>query len=271
MMKKTISGICGALLLLSLSHAYGAEKPAGEAEPVVRKRGAFANPKTDNPDLPNVLLIGDSISIGYTPYVRGLLKDKADVYRIPTNGKNSSHGVEKLDGWLKMKSLKWDVIHFNWGLWDLCYRNPKSKTQGNRDKVNGTLTATTEEYAKNMEKIVARLKKTGATLIWCATTPVPEGEAGRRLGDDIKYNKIAEKIMKANGVLINDLHSHALLKLPETQTKKGDVHFTGPGYQHLATKVASEISAALAKASKKQSEPKAGAPKARAKRKKPKK
>ena len=56
----------------------------------------FAVAKVDNPDLPNVLLIGDSISIGYTAYVRWQLAGKADVYRIKGNAKTSSYGVEKL-------------------------------------------------------------------------------------------------------------------------------------------------------------------------------
>ncbi len=220
---------------------------ASKEELYLDRKLAFANPEVDNPDLPNVLLIGDSISIGYTAYVRRDLIGKADVYRIPTNAKNSAYGLEHLDDWLEMKSLKWDVIHFNWGLWDLCYRHPESKVQGNRDKVNGTLTETLEGYRSNMEEIVARLKQTDATLIWCTTTPVPEGEAGRKLGDDVKYNQVAAEIMKANNVRINDLHSHALLRLPETMIREGDVHFTEEGYIHLGSKVAKEVSAVLAK------------------------
>ena len=53
--------------------------------------------------------------------------------------------------------------------------------------------------------------------------------------------------MKENGIVINDLHSHALLKLPAIQIRKGDVHFTEQGYDYLAEKVALEISSALAK------------------------
>ena len=219
----------------------------GEDELYNRKREAFANPKKDNPELPNVLLMGDSISIGYTPYVRRALKKSVDVYRVPSNSRNSSFGLQKLDGWLKKKPGKWDIIHFNWGLWDLCYRHPKSKVQGQRDKVNGKLTATTEQYRANMEKIVARLKETGATLIWCNTTPVPAGEAGRKLGDDLIYNTIAKEIMEKNGVIINDLHSHALLKLPAIMTKPGDVHFTEEGNAHLARKVIKVIKANLPK------------------------
>tara|TARA_R110002072_G_scaffold302615_1_gene486847 strand:- start:135401 stop:136210 length:810 start_codon:yes stop_codon:yes gene_type:complete len=223
---------------------------ASKEELYLDRKEAFSNPKKDNPDLPNVLLIGDSISIGYTAYVRRQLKGKADVFRVPVNARNSVYGLAQLNKWLALESFKWDVIHFNWGLWDLCYRHPKSKTQGNRDKVNGTLTESLDGYRTNLEKIVARLKETEATLIWCATTPVPEGEAGRKTGDDLKYNQVAAEIMKANGVLINDLHSHALLKLPETMVREGDVHFTEPGYIHLADKVSRDISSAIAKQTK---------------------
>ena len=218
-----------------------------QAELYLDRKLAFANPEKDNPNLPNVLLIGDSISIGYTAYVRRQLQGKADVYRIPTNGRNSAYGAQNLDKWLAKQPLQWDVIHFNWGLWDLCYRHPESKVQGKRDKVKGTLTESLEGYRGNLEKIVARLKQTNAKLIWCATTPVPKGEAGRKLGDDLKYNQVAEQVMKASDVSVNDLHSHALEKLPETMVREGDVHFTEPGYIHLANKVAAEISSVLVK------------------------
>ena len=231
-------------LLLGFSHPSHAEELASEEElytgPEYAK--ALTNPK-DNPSLPNVLLIGDSISIGYTVDVRKKLHGKADIFRIRENGRYSAYGLENLDKWLGTRH--WDVIHFNWGLWDLCYRHPDSKEQGNRDKVNGTITTTTKQYRTNMEKIVARLKETNATLIWCAITPVPEGEAGRKLGDDLIYNQIAAEVMKTNEISINDLHSHALSKLADFQVRAGDVHFTKKGYSHLADKVALEIEAAL--------------------------
>mgnify|MGYP005673497673 CR=1 FL=1 len=53
---------------------------------------AMANP-LDSPDLPNVLIIGDSISIGYTVAVRRLLDGKADVFRPMTNCNHSGTGV----------------------------------------------------------------------------------------------------------------------------------------------------------------------------------
>ncbi len=203
---------------------------------------AFAMPK-DDPALPNVLLIGDSISIGYTVDVRKILKGKADVFRVPTNGQASDFGLQNIDKWLGDR--KWDVIHFNWGLWDICYRHPESKEQGHRDKINGTLSVTPEQYRENLEKIVARLKETGAELVWCATTPVPEGEVGRKVGDEIIYNGIAAEIMRKQDIAINDLHTHALRKLPGIAVKKGDVHFTAEGCAHLAEKVAETLSARL--------------------------
>jgi hypothetical protein len=93
--------------------------------------------KSSRDSLPRVLLIGDSISIGYTKTVIELLKGKAEVHRVQGNAGHTGMGIERLPKWLDPKNGKWDVIHFNWGLWDLCYRNPESKTQGRRDKVNG--------------------------------------------------------------------------------------------------------------------------------------
>jgi lysophospholipase L1-like esterase len=74
---------------------------------------------------------------------------------------------------------------------------------------------------------------------------VPEGEAGRKEGDEIDYNRIAAEVMAEQGVAINDLHAHALKKLPGIAVKKGDVHFNAAGCAHLAEKVAETVSARL--------------------------
>ncbi|MGH9342569.1 MAG: SGNH/GDSL hydrolase family protein, partial [Terriglobia bacterium] len=73
-------------------------------------------PVKDDPGLPRVLLIGDSISIYYTITVRNSLKGKANVHHIPVNGGNTEFALNHLDDWLGIG--KWDVIHFNWGLHD---------------------------------------------------------------------------------------------------------------------------------------------------------
>jgi acyl-CoA thioesterase-1 len=183
-----------------------------------------------------VLLIGDSISIGYTVPVRKLLAKKANVHRIPTNGGDTVRGFTSMDKWLGKKP--WDVIHFNFGLHDL------KRLKGKKYDVGGKQVRSPKEYAKNLEKIVVRLKKTGATLIWASTTPVPEAARGRLQGDSVIFNREAAKIMKKHGVRVNDLYTYISPKLGKAQ-KPRDVHFTTAGKTLLGKKVAAEIETAL--------------------------
>jgi hypothetical protein len=203
-----------------------------------------------SPNLPNVLILGDSISIGYTREVRRLLHGKANVFRPmnrgdrqPDNCGDTRIGLQHIDAWLGTN--RWDVIHFNWGLWDLCYRNPEADTQGHRDKINGTLSVTPEDYERNLEQLVTRLKATGATLIWGSTTVVPEGEAGRFVGDEIKYNAIAARIMEREGIRIDPLYELTRSFQGQYSVGPGDVHYTRAGYQALARQVAAQIEPAL--------------------------
>lgn len=203
----------------------------------------LSHAKADNQSLPNVLLIGDSISIGYTKPVQNSLKGEAHVVHHKGNAGPTSNGLAKLDNWLG--ETKWDVIHFNWGLHDLCYRHPDSKVQGNRDKVHGTIMVPLKDYEKNLEILVQRLKKTNARLIWASTTVVPEGEAGRHAGDEIAYNKVAKRIMDKHGIPINDLYALTKTFKPELFLKPGDVHYKAEGKELQGKQVAEAIRQAL--------------------------
>ncbi|MFB9054816.1 SGNH/GDSL hydrolase family protein [Formosa undariae] len=185
--------------------------------------------------LPDVLIIGDSISLGYTPFVRKALKDKANVVHNKGNAQHSGYGLEQIDEWIGDK--KWDVIQFNWGLWDLCYRNPESKNQGNRDKVNGKVTFTLEEYEHNLEALVVRLKETDAKLIFVTTSYVPEGELGRIVKSDKAYNKVAKKVMKKYGVTVNDINKISKKIHKDHGAGPKDVHYTKEGYEQLSQPV----------------------------------
>ena len=189
---------------------------------------------TDDPKLPRVLLIGDSISGGYTVPVRVLLKGKANVHRIPANGGPTTKGLKNIKAWLG--ETKWDLIHFNWGLHDLKFDN------------DGKKQVPLDEYEKNMRELVKQLKATNAKLIWCATTPVPEREMnpGRKNSDVIAYNAIARKIMDENGVAIDDLYTFALPQLKQIQLR-ANVHFSPEGSAVLAKQVVASIEAALPK------------------------
>jgi hypothetical protein len=218
---------------------------AQDAKPKVKAKAA-PNPAyakiEDDPKLPRVLLIGDSISIGYTLDVRELLKGKANVHRIPTNGGPTTNGLKNLKAWLG--DGKWDVIHFNWGLHDLVYMGPDGarlvdpKTPGSKHQVP------LDEYERNLRELVKQMKATGAALIWCATTPVPEGTKGRVADESVKFNAAAARVMKAEGITINDLHTHAL-KGPKDGQLPANVHYTAAGSKYLAEQVARSIEAAL--------------------------
>lgn len=186
----------------------------------------------DNPKLPRVLLIGDSISIGYTDPTRELLKGKVNVHRIPENGRHTDWGLVNMNKWLRGEH--WDVIHFNWGLHDLKYwKNGKLDLTG--EQLNSL-----EDYERKLEALVKRLKLTKAKLIWASTTPVPEGSKGRIHGDSKKYNQVAEKVMQRNGIQINDLFNFVLPHLEKYQRSK-NVHFNLEGSRFLAEKVVKEI------------------------------
>jgi len=241
-----------ALILLGLTTIGFASPPKSEPlapyTPEKDLRGSW-DAKID-PNLPNVLILGDSISISYTRAVRRKLEGKANVLRpMRADGRGADNcgdtiiGLANIERWLGDK--KWNVIHFNWGLWDLCYRHPESKSQGNRDKVKGRQSVPPAQYEQNLEKLVSRLQQTGAKLIWASTTIVPAGEVGRFTGDDRKYNEVAARVMKRHNIPVNDLHRLSASFPPEMFVGPGDVHFTSPGAAKLADQVAENIAAAL--------------------------
>ena len=189
-------------------------------------------PIQDVAGLPRVLLIGDSISMGYTLSTRTLLAGKANLHRIPQNGGPTKNGLAQIDKWLG--TGKWDVIHFNWGIHDLKFM-PDGKRQ-----------VEAADYENNLRTLVARLKQTGAKLIWASTTPIPEGELNpsRRFGSVQEYNAIAARVMSENGIPIDDLNAHITPQFDRLHNPK-DLHYGPEGYQFLAQKVAEEIAKAL--------------------------
>jgi lysophospholipase L1-like esterase len=196
----------------------------------------------DDPNLPRVLVIGDSISMGYTPPLREILKGKANVHRIPENGGATVRGLEKLDEWIG--DTKWDLIHFNFGLHDLKKLDEQGNAVSSPDQ--GTYYVPLEQYEKNLRELVARLEKTGARLVWRNTTPVPEGTGFRAAADEEKYNAVAEKVMKEHGIVIDD-HWSAVKKNPKWQRSR-NVHFPAKGSHELAKLAAKSIMAELEKA-----------------------
>lgn len=199
------------------------------------------------PPPPRVLILGDSISIAYTPLVREFLGGKAVVIR-PTNAKTkraencagTTKGVGAIDRWLALDGGNFDVIHFNFGLHDLKCVHPKTGRGSNNP--SHPKQASLEVYTRQLRAITERLLSTGATLIFATTTPVPTGGVRpHRIPEDVnRYNAAAKAIMDAHGIGVNDLYAFALPQLASMQRPK-DVHFLPLGSKALGMEVVKSI------------------------------
>ncbi len=195
-----------------------------------------------DPALPNILLIGDSISGGYQKQVRRSLDGKANVVKNEGNAEWTGTGIKKIDSYLG--DTQWDIIHFNWGLWDIYGWRYYDEDRA------------PEAYAKPLDQLVTRMKKTGAKLIWATTTPCcpgPEKTMLERHKREIvitreqqeKYRAAALAVMEKHGVEINDLYAYILPDLEKFSPSPDNVHFSGSGSAHLAKKITATLEKAI--------------------------
>mgnify|MGYP003642418264 CR=1 FL=1 len=169
----------------------------------------------DDPTLPRVLLIGDSVSRAYTQTVRKELAGKANIHRAPANCGPTAIGLRKIDIWLG--EGKWDIIHFNFGIHD-------RKTP-------------LEEYTDRLEQLIVRMKQTGATLIWANSTPLPDMPGKYTSASIVERNAAAAKVMSSHHITIDDLYRAIAPRLAEFQ-KPNDCHFHESGNVFLGKTVA---------------------------------
>jgi len=161
---------------------------------------------------PRILIIGDSISIGYFPFVKKTLESEAEIIHNPGNAENTTTGLDSIQKWLGIES----------------------KAYGRRDKINGVQDNSPEDYSKKLEKLVVLLNQTKAKLIFVTTTAVPEEEPGRNVKDVELYNSIARKIMKKYKVAVNDLYKPSIAIHKEYGLGNNDVHYNKEGYEKLS-------------------------------------
>lgn len=182
----------------------------------------------------NMLVIGDSISIGYTPFLEKSLAPDVVVAHNPGNGGSTVRGVENIEKWLDNR--QWDIILFNFGLHDLVHKDQENKY----DVVNGKISVSLDDYRTNLETIVAKLRETTAELYFVTTTVVPEYSSGRKVEDPAKYNAVALEVMKKSGIKVIDLYTASLTIHPQN-SKPGNVHYTPEGYGQLASYIMNEL------------------------------
>ena len=252
-MKNCFWRLC--LGVLSFGPMVGAENKVETAEAAwgqligdaAAKHPAYAYVE-NRPELPNVFIYGDSISIGYTAGVRMRLASQANVYRLHQNGGDSGSFAAKfakLETTMRDTRLagawefQWNVIHFNVGLHDLKFVDAKGKL----NLEGGTQVASIETYAQNLRKIIGLLKVAApeAKLIFALTTHVPPDSAGRIEGSETAYNAAARRVLADfPEIEINDLQ-----KASRPYMQVGNVHFKPDGIQAQAEHVAAFIASRL--------------------------
>lgn len=191
--------------------------------------------KTDDPKLPRVLVVGDSISMNYHEAAKRALGGVANYHRNEGNASSTVAGVANMELWLgeyKERGLHWDVIQFNHGLHDL------KQTYDAATDTFGAHSVPLEDYKRNLEKEISILKKTGAKLIWCSTTPVPNDNKGtyaRHKGAELDFNRAALEVMKLHPeILVTDLHQVIdASPLFDNWRRGNDVHFNRADEQTL--------------------------------------
>eukprot|EP01116_Phalansterium_solitarium_P013654 TRINITY_DN31057_c0_g1_i1.p1 TRINITY_DN31057_c0_g1~~TRINITY_DN31057_c0_g1_i1.p1 ORF type:complete len:276 (+),score=59.19 TRINITY_DN31057_c0_g1_i1:163-990(+) len=193
------------------------------------------------------LMIGDSISMGYQPYVESILSGEYEIVHPPGNCGNTNWGRRCRAGWLGDLS-RWDVISFNFGLHDLA------------DPDNEHIDLDT--YGQLLDNVVAQLLQTRANLIWVTTTPVPTNPPEncvliphRNESSVLQYNAVAAQVMANLPALYNvsqcDLHKvivdycgvgYSTCSIAQCPGP----HFTEAGFAMLGKAIAGCVQAAAA-------------------------
>jgi predicted amidohydrolase/lysophospholipase L1-like esterase/dienelactone hydrolase len=182
---------------------------------------------------PKVVLVGDSIRLGYAPLVAEKLHGVAVVVGPNANGGDSGNLLRNLDEWVIRD--KPDIVHFNCGLHDL-----------KKAKKDGSYQVGIEDYERNLRRIVERLRaETRATIVFALTTPIDDTRHARRDADfdrldaDVRrYNDASRRVMLAAGVPVHDLDTIVRSAgLQQLQSADG-THYTAAGYDRLADAVA---------------------------------
>ena len=167
-------------------------------------------------DLPRLFLIGDSISIQYTPYLKDYLQDLVVFARkeddgaakgdldVPTgaNGGDSRMVLEYLKSKLEEPGFTPDFLLLNCGLHDI-----------KRDVTTGKAQVSETEYKENLSTIVKVVRQRNIQLIWIRSTPVVDSihnsrsRAFHRFASDLEaYNRIADDVFEKARIPIIDLY-----------------------------------------------------------------
>ena len=176
-----------------------------------------------------VCLLGDSIRLGYQPFVAAALVGRAVVDGPPANCESSRVLRSMLSEWVRDRP---DVVHVNCGLHDV-------RHDPGAERPNGDIA----EYGANVEAILNDLEALGIRrIVWASTTPVDEARDGtgpsRRWNADIeRYNAVARTLAENHGAAYNDLHEAVRSHGSSALLHEDGVHLTQQGYGFVASRV----------------------------------
>lgn len=173
-----------------------------------------------------LLILGDSVSIGYMPYVSAALPNMS-VTHPDDNCRYSAYTLENVDKWLKEVSPT--TITWNNGIWD-CTTATYSEP---------------EEYEANLRQIADKLLETKARIFFVTTTDIPvhADTKGYIPGCELERNEIAKSVMLEKKIPVIDLNKVALTinHLHQSADLQDNVHFTAEGYRVLGESLAEAL------------------------------
>lgn len=186
-----------------------------------------------------IVLIGDSIRLGYQGAVTRALLHEAVVTAPAENCRSSVEVRENFREWIAAADP--DIVHLNCGLHDL-----------RMDAGDSAHRVPIDVYADNLAAIF-QLVVTGGkrTLIWATTTPLIEdrhqrSRQSRRYEADVaRYNAVGLAVARQYGATVNDLHAAVLHAGAPRLLGSDGVHFTKDGSAFLAEAVVTSVRSAL--------------------------
>ena len=186
-----------------------------------------------------ILLIGDSIRMGYDKYVKEALANVAEVYYPEENCRFSAYVLRCAHVWKKNLELGDDIdlVHWNAGLWDVI-------------ELFGDEPLSTVDYYENaIGRIHNRLRMLfpKAKIIFATSTAVIEGIAKEHVRHNAiieKYNLTAVKALKDKDCEINDLYA-LTSKLPDSYHSDATHYYTPEATELIGGRVLAHICKAL--------------------------
>lgn len=187
----------------------------------------------------NILLVGDSIRIGYDKAVKKSMEGIANVYFPDKNCMFASYVLRFIHEYKdKLEMEHVDVVHWNAGLWD-CLRLFEEDPHTPIDV-----------YAYYIDRICQRIKKVypDAKVIFATSTMVRSelmSKDFKRYNEEIAaYNEAAVEIVKKYGFEVNDLY--AVSATLSDAAHSDNVHYyTAEGTEALTKQVLKYLAEAL--------------------------